>query len=106
MQLLKQQRLGNFFRYKWIDALLHVSDLKSWKSKKPADLVTIGQKLKVKITKIDEKTNRVSASLKLLLKILMKILKKNIKLEKFMKVLLQKLWITDVLLKLKMELKA
>ena len=26
--------------------------------KKPSDLVTIGQKLKVKITKIDEKTNQ------------------------------------------------
>ena len=34
--------------------------------KKPADLVTIGQKIKVKITKIDEKTNRVSASVKAL----------------------------------------
>ena len=34
--------------------------------KKPSDLVTIGQKLKVKITKIDEKTNRVSASVKAL----------------------------------------
>ena len=34
--------------------------------KKPSDLVTIGQKLKVKITKIDEKTNRVSASIKAL----------------------------------------
>ena len=27
-----------------------------------ADLVSIGQKIKVKITKIDEKTNRVSTS--------------------------------------------
>ena len=35
--------------------------------KKPADLVTIGQKLKVKITKIDPKTNRVSASVKALI---------------------------------------
>ena len=37
------------------------------KSKKPNDLVTIGQKLKVKITKIDDKTNRVSASIKALI---------------------------------------
>ena len=49
-----------------IDALLHVSDLSHGRVKKPADLVTIGQKLKVKITKIDEKTNRVSASIKAL----------------------------------------
>ena len=34
--------------------------------KKPSDLVSIGQKIKVKITKIDEKTNRVSASIKAL----------------------------------------
>ena len=74
--------------------------------KKPSDLVTIGQKLKVKITKIDQKTNRVSASVKALQKIHTKILKKNIKLEKFMKVKLQKLWTMDVLLKLRMELKA
>ena len=34
--------------------------------KKPSELVTIGQKLKVKITKIDDKTKRVSASIKAL----------------------------------------
>ena len=34
--------------------------------KKPSDLVSIGQKIKVKITKIDPKTNRVSASVKAL----------------------------------------
>ena len=45
---------------------LHVSDLSHGRVKKPSDLVTIGQKLKVKITKIDEKTNRVSASVKAL----------------------------------------
>ena len=45
---------------------MHVSDLSHGRVKKPADLVTVGQKLKVKITKIDEKTNRVSASIKAL----------------------------------------
>ena len=50
-----------------IDALLHVSDLSHGRVKKPSDLVTIGQKIKVKITKIDEKTNRVSASVKALI---------------------------------------
>ena len=39
-----------------------ISDLSHGRVKKPADLVTIGQKLKVKITKIDKETNRVSAS--------------------------------------------
>ncbi len=57
---------GIFIDINGIDALLHVSDLSHGRVKKPADLVTIGQKLKVKITKIDEKTNRVSASVKAL----------------------------------------
>ena len=57
---------GIFLEINGIDALLHVSDLSHGRVKKPSDLVTIGQKLKVKITKIDEKTNRVSASIKAL----------------------------------------
>ena len=57
---------GIFLDIHGIDALLHVSDLSHGRVKKPADLVTIGQKLKVKITKIDSKTNRVSASIKAL----------------------------------------
>ena len=57
---------GIFLDINGVDALLHVSDLSHGRVKKPADLVTIGQKLKVKITKIDQKTNRVSASVKAL----------------------------------------
>jgi small subunit ribosomal protein S1 len=57
---------GIFLDINGIDALLHVSDLSHGRVKKPADLVTIGQKLKVKITKIDATTNRVSASVKAL----------------------------------------
>jgi len=57
---------GIFLDINGIDALLHVSDLSHGRVKKPSDLVNIGQKLKVKITKIDEKTNRVSASVKAL----------------------------------------
>jgi len=57
---------GIFLDIKGIDALLHVSDLSHGRVKKPADLVSIGQKLKVKITKIDNETNRVSASVKAL----------------------------------------
>jgi len=57
---------GIFLDINGIDALLHVSDLSHGRVKKPADLVTIGQKLKVKITKIDDKTKRVSASIKAL----------------------------------------
>ena len=57
---------GIFLEINGIDALLHVSDLSHGRVKKPSDLVNIGQKLKVKITKIDKKTNRVSASVKAL----------------------------------------
>ena len=57
---------GIFLDINGIDALLHVSDLSHGRVKKPADLVTIGQKIKVKITKIDDKTKRVSASVKAL----------------------------------------
>ena len=57
---------GIFLDINGIDALLHVSDLSHGRVKKPSDLVTIGQKLKVKIIKIDTKTNRVSASVKAL----------------------------------------
>ena len=57
---------GIFLDIDGIDALLHVSDLSYGRVKKPSDLVTIGQNLKVKITKIDKSTNRVSASIKAL----------------------------------------
>ena len=57
---------GIFLDINGIDALLHVSDLSHGRVKKPSELVNIGQTLKVKITKIDEKTNRVSASVKAL----------------------------------------
>ncbi len=57
---------GIFLDINGIDALLHVSDLSHGRVKKPGDLVTIGQKLTVKITKIDNTTNRVSASIKAL----------------------------------------
>ena len=57
---------GIFLDINGIDALLHVSDLSHGRVKKPSDMVTIGQTMKVKITKIDPKTNRVSASVKAL----------------------------------------
>ena len=57
---------GIFLTYKSLTLLLHVSDLSHGRVKKPSDLVTIGQTLKVKITRIDPKTNRVSASIKAL----------------------------------------
>ena len=57
---------GVFLAYKNLDMLLHVSDLDHGRVKNPADLVSIGQNIKVKITKIDSATNRISASVKAL----------------------------------------
>ena len=57
---------GIFLDINGIDALLHVSDLSHGRVKKTSEMVSIGQTLKVKITKIDPKTNRVSASVKAL----------------------------------------
>jgi small subunit ribosomal protein S1 len=57
---------GVFLSYNNLDMLLHVSDLDHGRVKQPSDLVTIGQELKVKITKIDTTTNRISASVKAL----------------------------------------
>ena len=57
---------GIFLDINGIDALIHVSDLSHGRVKKPGDMVTLGQKIKVKITKIDPATNRVSASVKAL----------------------------------------
>ena len=57
---------GIFLDINGIDSLVHVSDLAHGRVKKPSDLVTIGQTMRVKITKIDKETNRVSASVKAL----------------------------------------
>ena len=70
---------GIFLDINGVDALLHVSDLSHGRVKKPSDLVTINQKLKVKITKIDSKTNRVSASIKALTEDPYDNIEKNIK---------------------------
>ena len=57
---------GIFLDINGLDALLHVSQLSHGRVKKPSDLASIGQKLKVKIIKIDSKTNHISASVKAL----------------------------------------
>ena len=57
---------GIFLDINGVDALLHVSDLSHGRVNKPSDMVSIGQTMKVKITKIDPATNRISASVKAL----------------------------------------
>ena len=55
-----------FTTYKNIQMMCHVSDLSFSRVKKPSDLVSIGDKLKVRIIKIDKTTNKVSCSVKAL----------------------------------------
>jgi len=57
---------GIFLTYKSLTLLLHVSDCSHGRVKKPSDLASVGDTMTVKITKIDPKTNRVSASVKAL----------------------------------------
>ena len=47
-------------------ALLHVSDMSHGRVKKPSELVSVGDAMKVKVTKIDPETSRVSVSIKAL----------------------------------------
>ena len=62
-----------------------MSDLSHGRVKKPSDLSDNWSKLKVKITKIDPKTNRVSASVKALTEDPYSNIEKNIRLMKFIK---------------------
>lgn len=55
---------GVFVSYNGLDMLVHVSDLDFGRVKQPSDLVSVGQTLKCKIIKIDNETNRISASVK------------------------------------------
>ena len=57
---------GIFLDINGAPALLHVSDCAWGRVKKPSDMVTIGQDLKVKITKITNNPLRISASVKAL----------------------------------------
>ena len=55
---------GAFLDLNGVDALLHVTDMSYSRVKKPADLLSIGQTIKVKIIKIDNETRRISCGIK------------------------------------------
>ncbi len=55
---------GAFLDLNGADALLHVTDLSYSRVNKPADLLSIGQSIKVKIIKIDPETKRISCGVK------------------------------------------
>ena len=55
---------GAFIDLSGADALLHCSDLSYSRVKKPSDLLSVGETIKVKIIKIDKETNRISCGVK------------------------------------------
>ena len=55
---------GAFVDLNGVDSLLHVTDLSYSRVKKPSELLSIGQTIKVKVIKIEESTNRISVGIK------------------------------------------
>ena len=55
---------GVFVDLNGVDALLHITDISWSRINKPSELLSIGQSIKVKITKIESKTKKISVSIK------------------------------------------
>ena len=55
---------GAFISLNGVDALLHITDISWSRINKPAELLSIGQSIKVKIIKIDEETKKISVGVK------------------------------------------
>ena len=55
---------GVFVDLNGVDALLHITDISWSRINKPSELLSIGQSIKVKVTKIEEKTKKISVSVK------------------------------------------
>jgi len=55
---------GAFITIGRVDALLHVSDISRSRVSKPADVLTVGQEVEVKILKIDPERRRISVGMK------------------------------------------
>jgi len=55
---------GVFVDLNGIDSLLHITDVSWSRINKPSELLSIGQTIKVKVTKIDPKTKKISVSVK------------------------------------------
>ena len=49
-----------------VDALLHVGDISWGKIVHPSEVLSIGEKIKAKVIKVDEETNKIAVSMKLL----------------------------------------
>jgi small subunit ribosomal protein S1 len=57
---------GAFIDIGGVDALLHVSDISRSRVSKPADVLSVGQEIDVRILKIDAEKRRISVGMKLL----------------------------------------
>ena len=55
---------GAFIDIGGVDALLHVSDISRSRISKPADILSVGQEIDVKILKIDSEKQRISVGMK------------------------------------------
>ena len=55
---------GVFVDLNGVDALLHITDISWSRINKPSELLSIGQSVKVKVTKIEPKTKKISVSVK------------------------------------------
>jgi small subunit ribosomal protein S1 len=55
---------GAFVAIGSVDALLHVSDISRSRVSKPADVLTVGQEVEVKVLKIDPERRRISVGMK------------------------------------------
>jgi len=55
---------GAFIAIGSVDALLHVSDISRSRVNKPADVLTVGQEVEVKVLKIDSERRRISVGMK------------------------------------------
>ena len=58
---------GAFVDIGGVDALLHVADISWGRVNKPADVLTVGQQVEVKILKVDPAKRRISLGMKQLL---------------------------------------
>ena len=55
---------GVFVELNGVDALLHITDISWSRINKPSELLSIGQSIKVKITKIENEKKKISVSMK------------------------------------------
>ena len=55
---------GAFVDIGGVDALLHVSDISWSRISKPADVLSVGQEVEVKVLKIDAEKRRISVGMK------------------------------------------